>query len=74
VLGAVASRPVLVTEASSLIGRELTDEAVEAVAAAAANHATPLDNTDLAYAWRKKMVAPTVTGALKEIRGPIRSA
>jgi 4-hydroxybenzoyl-CoA reductase subunit beta len=74
VLGAVASRPVVVPEASSLAGDPLTEEAIEAVAAAAADHATPLDNTDLGYAWRKKMVAPTVAGALREIRGPIRSA
>jgi len=74
VLGAVASRPVLVPESSSLVGRALTDDAIEAVAAAAADHATPLDNTDLAYAWRKKMVRHYVAGVLKELRGPIRSA
>jgi 4-hydroxybenzoyl-CoA reductase subunit beta len=74
VLGAVASRPVLVPESSSLVGRVLTDDAIEAVAAAAADHATPLDNTDLAYAWRKKMVRHYVAGALQELRGPIRSA
>jgi len=74
VLGAVASRPVSVPEAASLVGRTLTDEAIEAVGAAAADRATPLDNTDLAYAWRKKMVAPTVAAALRELRGPIRSA
>ncbi len=74
VLGAVASRPVLVPEASSLAGRALGDDAIAAVAAAAADHATPLDNTDLAYAWRKKMVALEVAAALLEIRGPIRSA
>jgi len=68
VLGAVASRPVLVPEASSAAGRELTDDVIEAVAAAAGDHATPLDNTDLAYAWRKKMVGVTVAGALREIR------
>jgi 4-hydroxybenzoyl-CoA reductase subunit beta len=74
VLGAVASRPVLVPEASSLVGGPLSDDAVEAVAAAASDHATPLDNTDLAYAWRKKMVAVKVAEALRETRGPIRSA
>jgi 4-hydroxybenzoyl-CoA reductase subunit beta len=74
VLGAVASRPVLVPEASSLVGGNLTDDALETFAAEAAGHATPLDNTDLSYAWRKKMVAVTVTGALKELRRPVRSA
>jgi 4-hydroxybenzoyl-CoA reductase subunit beta len=74
VLGAVASRPVLVPESSSVAGRPLTDDAIEELASAAAAHATPLDNTDLAYAWRKKMVRHYVAGALKELRGPIRSA
>ena len=74
VLGAVASRPVGIPEAAALVGRPLTDEAIAAVAAAASDHATPLDNTDLAYAWRKKMVAPTVSGALRELRGAIPSA
>jgi 4-hydroxybenzoyl-CoA reductase subunit beta len=74
VLGAVASRPVVVSEASSFVGRELTDDVIEALAAAAGDHATPLDNTDLAYAWRKKMVAVTVARALREIRGPNQSA
>jgi len=74
VLGAVASRPVPVPEAASLAGRPLTDDAIAAVAAAAGDHATPLDNTDLAYAWRKRMVAVKVAEALRETRGPIRSA
>jgi 4-hydroxybenzoyl-CoA reductase subunit beta len=74
VLGAVASRPVLVPEASSLIGRPLSDGAIESLAEAAAGHATPLDNTDLYYAWRKKMVRHYVAGALKELRGSNRSA
>ena len=72
VLGAVASRPVVVPEAAGLVGRPLTDEAVEALAAASAAHATPLDNTDLYYAWRKKMVRQYVAGALKELRTPTR--
>jgi len=67
VLGAVASRPVLVPQAASLAGHPLSDEVVEAVAAEAAGHATPLDNTDLYYAWRKKMVRHYVTGALREL-------
>ena len=67
-LGAVASRPVLVPEAASLVGGGLGDEAIEELAEAAAAHATPLDNTDLSYAWRKKMVRRYVTGALQELR------
>ncbi len=68
VLGAVASRPVLVPESTSLKDQPLTDDAIEALADAAAGHATPLDNTDLYYAWRKKMVRHHVAGALKELR------
>ncbi len=67
VLGAVASRPILVPEAASLVGRGLGADAIEAVAAAAADHATPLDNTDLAYAWRKKMVRHQVAEALRQL-------
>ena len=69
-LGAVASRPVLVPEAAGLAGTRLDDDAIEALAAAAAAHATPLDNTDLNYAWRKKMVRRYVAGALKELGRP----
>jgi 4-hydroxybenzoyl-CoA reductase subunit beta len=67
VLGAVASRPVLVPESSTLAGRPLTEDTIEAFAAAAAGSATPLDNTDLYYAWRKKMVRHYVAGALREL-------
>jgi 4-hydroxybenzoyl-CoA reductase subunit beta len=68
VLGAVASRPVVVPESSALVGGSLSDDEIEALAGAAAAHATPLDNTDLAYAWRKKMVRRYVSGALRELR------
>jgi len=68
VLGAVASRPVVVPETSALVGGSLTDDEIEALADSAAGHATPLDNTDLAYAWRKKMVRRYVSGALRELR------
>jgi len=67
VLGAVASRPVLVPESAQLVGRRLDDEAIEAFAEAAATHARPMDNTDLALAWRKKMARRYVAGALREI-------
>ncbi len=68
VLGAVASRPVLVPESSSLVGGSLTDGAIESLAEAAAGNATPLDNTDLYYAWRKKMVRQYVVGALRGLQ------
>ena len=73
VLGAVASRPVLVPEASQLVGRRLTDDAVEGFAEAAAVHAKPMDNTDLALGWRKKVARRYLAGALRELGGAGRS-
>ncbi len=67
VLGAVASRPVVVGEAAGLAGRPLDEATAGEIAEAAAAHATPLDNTDLSYAWRKKMVRRYVAGALREL-------
>jgi 4-hydroxybenzoyl-CoA reductase subunit beta len=70
VLGAVSSRPVEVPGAAALlVGQALTDEAIEAAAAAAAQPAKPMDNTDFDLTWRKKMVATLVADALREIRG-----
>jgi 4-hydroxybenzoyl-CoA reductase subunit beta len=69
VLGAVASRPVIVPDAASLLGRELTDDAIEAFAEAAARLAKPLDNTDFALSWRKRVARSYVAGALRELRG-----
>jgi 4-hydroxybenzoyl-CoA reductase subunit beta len=69
VLGAVASRPVLVPESASLVGRRLTDDVIEGFAETAAAHATPLDNTDFALGWRKKVAKRYVAGALRELRG-----
>ncbi len=67
VLGAVGSAPVDATElAQSLIGAEPTTEAVDAVAAQAYRGARPLDNTDLNYAWRKKMARVYVRRALAD--------
>ncbi|MBI4542535.1 MAG: FAD binding domain-containing protein [Gemmatimonadetes bacterium] len=69
VLGAVASWPVLVPESASLVGKPLTDDAIEAFAEQASQLAKPLDNTDFALGWRKKMARAYVSGALKELRG-----
>jgi CO/xanthine dehydrogenase FAD-binding subunit len=55
---AVAQR--LVSEAPSL-------EAIKAVAAEAYKAAHPLDNTDLNYAWRKKMARVYVERALAQV-------
>jgi 4-hydroxybenzoyl-CoA reductase subunit beta len=68
VLGAVASHPVLVPESAELVGRRLTDDVVEAFADAAAAHAKPMDNTDLALGWRKKVARRYVAGALRELK------
>ena len=70
VLGAVASRPVAAPEAGrSLIGHALTDEAIARAADLAAHPARPMDNTDFALVWRKRVVRDFVTYALRELRG-----
>ena len=68
VLGAVASRPVVI-DASALVGQKLTDETIDALADAAAPKAKPLDNTDYALGWRKRVAKAFVRGALRELRG-----
>ena len=66
VLGAVHTHPVEVTEASTLLeGTDLSGDAIDAVAEAAFKAATPLDNADLAYHWRKKMVRVEVRRAFE---------
>lgn len=75
VLGAVSSAPVYAAEASKLLaGQQLTPELIEAVAEAAWRPARPLDNTDLNYAWRKRMAKVYVRRALRELAGlPIQA-
>ncbi len=72
VLGAVASRPLVVPQPSALVGQPLTDIAIRDLAQQAAALAKPMDNTDFGLAWRKKVVASYVAGALKEIRDGVR--
>jgi 4-hydroxybenzoyl-CoA reductase subunit beta len=68
VLGAVGSSPVDQSAlAQPLIGQEPTVEAIKAVAAEAYKGARPLDNTDLNYAWRKKMARVYVERALSRV-------
>jgi 4-hydroxybenzoyl-CoA reductase subunit beta len=68
VLGAVGSSPVDQTRlAQPLIGQKPTHEALQAVADAAYKGARPLDNTDLNYAWRKRMARVYVLRALAEV-------
>ena len=68
VLGAVHMYPVEVDAVPELLeGKELTDDAIDAAAEAAFKAATPLDNADLMYHWRKKMVRVEVRRALREL-------
>ncbi|MBI3761682.1 MAG: FAD binding domain-containing protein [Chloroflexi bacterium] len=70
VLGAVESYPVETLHATSLlIGRKLTPEVIEAAAQAASRPARPLDNTDMALSYRKKMVVVYVARALRQAAG-----
>ena len=75
VLGAVASRPLVATEAANaLLGRPLIEQSIEEAATLAARLAKPLDNTDFDMSWRKKVAAEFVTNALRELRGDDMSA
>jgi len=68
VMSAVGSHPVEATKAETfLTGRELTTEVVTETAELAAKPAKPLDNTDLNYVWRKRMVRVVVARALERI-------
>jgi len=68
VLGAVGSSPVDQSRfAEPLIGSRPTREAIQAVAAEAYRGAHPLDNTDLNYAWRKKMARVYAEQALARV-------
>lgn len=68
VLGAVASRPVMVGT-SALVGNALTDDIIEDFAAQASSPAKPLDNTDFHMSWRKEMARAYIAGVLRELRG-----
>ena len=67
-LGAVGSSPVDQSELGRpLVGTRPSREAIASVAAAAYKGARPLDNTDLNYAWRKKMTRVYVERALARV-------
>jgi CO/xanthine dehydrogenase FAD-binding subunit len=80
--GVVESARIVVTGAGSrphearaaaekLIGRRLDDADARAeVAAAAAQLAKPLDNTDFALGWRKEMARRLTSDALAELARP----
>jgi 4-hydroxybenzoyl-CoA reductase subunit beta len=68
VLTAVESAPVVAEKAAALLtGKKLTPELIEEAATLAYRPARPLDNTDLTYAYRKKMAKVEVARALSEL-------
>lgn len=67
VLGAVHTHPVEVDLSEILIGAEPTEDRLDTVADAAFKAATPLDNVDLMYHWRKKMVRVEVKRAFRSL-------
>jgi len=70
VLGAVSSKPLLISEASEmLIGQRINQLLIKQVAEVAAKFAKPLDNTDMALSYRKKITRVYVQRALAEAVG-----
>ncbi len=70
VLGAVHTHPLEARDACEfLAGRVLDAESIEMAAGIAYKPAKPLDNADLVYAWRKRMVRIEVVRALREVAG-----
>jgi len=70
VLGAVDVRPVEAPDAAAFLrGRVLDAETIEEAAGIGYRVAHPLDNADLAYAWRKRMARIEVARALRELAG-----
>jgi CO/xanthine dehydrogenase FAD-binding subunit len=70
VLGAVQVSPVEATDAAEFLrGKRLDAECIEMAAGIAYKPAKPLDNADLAYAWRKRMARIEVARALRELAG-----
>ncbi len=69
-LGAVASRPFVVSKAGEFLkGKRLTDEVIAEAAAMVANRAKPMDNTDMDLYWRKEVADDFAGYALRELRG-----
>lgn len=68
-LGAVASAPLLATEAAlCLVGHPLDGERVEEAARLAARLAHPVDNTDLGGVFRKRVAREFILRALTALR------
>jgi len=69
-LGAVASRPLAVEEASrALVGRPIDESTIAEAARLARKAATPMDNTDFLAQWRGLMVERYAEAALREAAG-----
>jgi 4-hydroxybenzoyl-CoA reductase subunit beta len=69
VLNAVGPAPVRCREAeASLLDQPFTEDAIERAADLASAGAKPLDNTDFAPSWRKKMIRVHVRRALEALR------
>ena len=69
-LGAVASRPLAVEEATRvLVGSRLDHETIAEAARLARKAATPMDNTDYLAQWRGVMVERYSEAALREAAG-----
>jgi 4-hydroxybenzoyl-CoA reductase subunit beta len=70
VLGAVASLPrEAATAAATLVGQRLTADLITRTADLAAGPSKPLDNTDYAHFYRKRMTRVFVTRALRRLGG-----
>ncbi len=68
VLGGVASHPLEIPEAGTVLsGSSLEPEVIAAAAEAAFRPAKPMDNTDFDLSWRKQMTRVYVTRALSEL-------
>jgi 4-hydroxybenzoyl-CoA reductase subunit beta len=68
VLNGVGSAPIRAKEAEAfLVGKRLDEPVIRAAADLAYRPAKPLDNTDLEYSYRKKMVKVYVRGGLQVI-------
>jgi CO/xanthine dehydrogenase FAD-binding subunit len=64
---AVDKRPVLVREAESLVGRQVTADALESLADAAYSQAHPVNNvSELPPAYRREMVKVFVRRAIDD--------
>jgi 4-hydroxybenzoyl-CoA reductase subunit beta len=75
VLGAVASLPREAgTAGRALVGERLTPDVIARAADAAAGPAKPLDNTDFAHFYRKRMTRVFVARALSALAGGAEAA